>query len=149
MQSYSQSPWHLADQDPIGLAGGINLYSYAGNNPVSFSDPFGLKSDTVEVACRPVEGLEGAAQHCAVRVHNDKLDKTFELLNVGGRNAIGSAPADQVARYSGRWVVSTVPLGMTSQQYDNAVLSNASTIAVERNGIAIALSGKELEPLRG
>jgi hypothetical protein len=24
------------------LAGGVNLYSYAGNNPVSFDDPFGL-----------------------------------------------------------------------------------------------------------
>lgn len=31
-----------AQEDPLGVAGGLNLYQFNGNNPVTFTDPFGL-----------------------------------------------------------------------------------------------------------
>lgn len=40
---YDPQTGKFLTQDPIGLAGGVNLYSYAGNNPVAYSDPFGLR----------------------------------------------------------------------------------------------------------
>ncbi len=40
---YDPAKGTFTQKDPIGLAGGVNLYGYAGGDPVNFSDPFGLK----------------------------------------------------------------------------------------------------------
>ena len=42
---YDPNTGQFTQQDPIGFAGGINLYAYAGNDPVTYSDPYGLNPD--------------------------------------------------------------------------------------------------------
>jgi RHS repeat-associated protein len=39
---YDPQQGRFTQEDPIGLAGGLNLYGFAGGDPVNFSDPFGL-----------------------------------------------------------------------------------------------------------
>lgn len=41
-RSYDTTTGQFTQQDPIGLAGGLNLYGYADGDPINFSDPFGL-----------------------------------------------------------------------------------------------------------
>jgi RHS repeat-associated protein len=40
---YDPATGRFTQEDPIGLAGGLNLYGFADGDPVNFSDPFGLK----------------------------------------------------------------------------------------------------------
>jgi hypothetical protein len=49
---YDRREGRFTQEDPIGLAGGINLYGYAGGDPANSSDPFGLR------ACDDNEGKE-------------------------------------------------------------------------------------------
>jgi RHS repeat-associated protein len=40
-RQYDPATGKWLQEDPIGVAGGVNLYQYNGNDPNSFSDPFG------------------------------------------------------------------------------------------------------------
>jgi RHS repeat-associated protein len=40
---YDPTLQRFISSDPIGLAGGANLYSYCLNSPLNFTDEFGLK----------------------------------------------------------------------------------------------------------
>ncbi|MDH4155407.1 MAG: RHS repeat-associated core domain-containing protein [Nitrospira sp.] len=44
---YESSSGRFLQQDPIGLAGGLNLYGYVGSNPVNAIDPMGLIAPAV------------------------------------------------------------------------------------------------------
>jgi RHS repeat-associated protein len=39
---YDPQTGRFTQEDPIGLAGGVNLYGYAGGDPVNYADPSGL-----------------------------------------------------------------------------------------------------------
>jgi RHS repeat-associated protein len=39
---YDPATGRFTQEDPIGLAGGLNLYGFASGDPVNFADPFGL-----------------------------------------------------------------------------------------------------------
>lgn len=57
---YDPTSGRFTQEDPIGLGGGLNLYGFAGGDPVNFSDPYGLSPDTVKV----MPGAEELARWC-------------------------------------------------------------------------------------
>jgi RHS repeat-associated protein len=44
---YDPASGRFTQEDPIGLAGGVNGYGFAEGDPVSYSDPYGLRADSV------------------------------------------------------------------------------------------------------
>ena len=68
-------------KDPIGFAGGdTNLYSYVGQNPVTFVDPSGLDREIIR------SSISGGIPHDTLHIYDPKMP--------GNSLYIGFGPAD-------------------------------------------------------
>jgi hypothetical protein len=93
---YDPATGRFTQEDPIGLAGGMNLYGYANGDPVNYSDPFGLcgqsaGSDTTKVEiCTAKADLPGNVfdvQHEWFRIGGEEFG-----LGVAGAGVPGEGP---------------------------------------------------------
>jgi len=93
---YDPSTGRFISKDPIGWAGGLNLYGYVGGNPVNFVDPSGLQSNQSWAQCYT---------NCI-----NTLAPGFSQFFVGSQLA-GNLPYDVVVRLGpeGNLIVREVP----------------------------------------
>ena len=105
--------------DPLGEAGGLNLYQFCGNDPINCIDPDGL---SVEVHSRWVSGFNGVAAHTYVTVTGPSgRVYTFGSYRQNGRNVAREDDPSDVGTPRTSTVVVPPPRGMTQNQWDNMV----------------------------
>ena len=68
---YDPAIGRFTQEDPIGLAGGLNLYGFASGDPVNFSDPFGL--------CHTIQD-EKEKKKCKLREASEQENKDMDDL---------------------------------------------------------------------
>ena len=95
---YNPETGRWLSKDPIGIAGGLNLYVFCGNNPVNFIDPLGL----FQFGERPLEGMPQGSQTVVdfispiggliQRGTNSKLVHEHGFFEDGSGDNIGFSP---------------------------------------------------------
>src|SRR5579872_1188251 len=101
---YDPTQGRFTQEDPIGLAGGLNVYGFAGGDPITYSDPFGLCPDPKDPICAfsvhgaygttpgvPLLGLGGigAKVEAYWNKHKDAILQSAAMLLTEGMSAAG------------------------------------------------------------
>jgi RHS repeat-associated protein len=78
---YDPTTGRFLTQDPIGLAGGVNLYAYAEDSPVSFSDPWGLCDDPKDPKCSKAAQVFESLKNEIVNAYSRALDRVGAVID--------------------------------------------------------------------
>ena len=73
---YDPDVGRFINKDPIGYAGGMNLYGYVGGNPVNWTDSWGLDPRD------PRTGKDNPVLRCHVCTHNDPTENLYGAVIV-------------------------------------------------------------------
>ena len=80
---YDPKTGRFTQEDPIGLAGGLNAYGFANGDPVSYSDPFGL--------CPNPDGSPCDAYAGAIAQFNHNMEEAVASVFLQGLRVVAGA----------------------------------------------------------
>jgi len=86
---YDPSTGRFLQQDPIGLAGGINLFIYVDNDPLNLVDPYGLFSWEVIKSSITLKG--GISVGLKLKAKISKVELEASLIEVGNQASFNLA----------------------------------------------------------
>lgn len=97
-----RASYQYTQEDPIGAAGGLNLYGYAGGDPLNYSDPYGLDCygpDGRRIPCSAAGVVVGGAVGAAAGVFATGAcaSVTFGICAAGGPAIVGLGTLGGVA----------------------------------------------------
>ncbi len=79
-RAYDPNLGRWLNRDPIGIAGGLNLYAYCGNDPINWSDPFGLDATEDQI-----HSFKFKASDFTLKDGHDPLAVGYVVVNDNGK----------------------------------------------------------------
>ncbi len=140
-RAYSANLMRFMQTDPLGLDGGLNLYAYAGGNPVFFVDALGLARMSPELAFAPrSDNLMSEAEY---RGFQSQQQQAQTFLRALGANASSPQLAQQVSMD----LLMTLPGAAVGGLVDDAVRGIIG--AVRGGSVAAGTAAQTARSLQG
>ena len=90
---YDPQVGRFISEDPIGLAGGLNLYTYVHNNPLSFRDPLGLCVEFTKATNKQhIQVAKGVEEYCPILLDDITVVAGGNSGGGGGGHSGGGPP---------------------------------------------------------
>ena len=147
---YSPAVGRFLQADPIGYAGGLNLYAYTDNDPLNQTDPSGKCPSCIFGA------IVGGALEAAVEYHNGQLSLSWASAGkiglAAGAGALTGGIGSLTAALGGSGVAAAITAGAVGSPVAGAVyLANSCAIDQSCNprAAAIAMGAGLLDPTAG